>query len=114
MSMQCIENKTDEKLSPGQSGTDLAGLKIGLVSLGCSKNLVDSEVMLGLLEKAGCLITAEAAQAEVLIVNTCGFIEPAQREAVNTILELGQYKLNGSCRALIVTGCLRMVNITCL
>lgn len=106
MSMQLKENKTNEKFNPGPSETSLAGLKVGLVSLGCAKNLVDSEVMLGLLEKAGCLITAKAAEAEVLIVNTCGFIESAQREAVNTILELGQYKLNGSCRALIVTGCL--------
>ena len=106
MSMQHKENIINQKFNPGQSQVSLAGLKVGLVSLGCSKNLVDSEVMLGLLEKAGCLITAQAAEAEVLIVNTCGFIESAQREAVNTILELGQYKLNGSCRALIVTGCL--------
>lgn len=84
----------------------LDGLKIGLVSLGCSKNLVDSEWMLGLIEEAGGKITAAKDEADVLIVNTCGFILPAQEEAIDTILELSQYKDKGNCRALIVAGCL--------
>ena len=84
----------------------LEGIKVGLVSLGCPKNLVDSEVMLGLLAQAGVCFTTDKAEAEVLLVNTCGFIGPAQQEAINTILELAQYKEKGKCRALIVTGCL--------
>jgi ribosomal protein S12 methylthiotransferase len=100
-------NKNNTSLLGNQARlVNLEGLRVGLVSLGCPKNLVDSEVMLGLLEKAGCQLTVNEAEAEVLIVNTCGFIGPAQQEAVNTILDLGQYKTNGHCRALIVTGCL--------
>ncbi len=77
-----------------------------MVSLGCAKNLVDSEVMLGLLIKAGCRITQDPQNADTIIVNTCSFIESAVNESIDTILELAKYKSNGSCRRLIVTGCL--------
>ncbi|CCO09394.1 30S ribosomal protein S12 methylthiotransferase RimO [Desulforamulus hydrothermalis] len=79
---------------------------IGLVSLGCPKNLVDSEVMLGMLQKADFQITADQAAADVLILNTCGFIQAAKEEAIRYIFELARYKEQGRCRALIVTGCL--------
>ncbi|HHW47130.1 MAG TPA: 30S ribosomal protein S12 methylthiotransferase RimO [Clostridiaceae bacterium] len=81
------------------------GEKIGLVSLGCPKNLVDSEIMLGMLKKEGYEITDCEDQADILIVNTCGFIDSAKQESINTILEMAQYK-EGKCRLLIVTGCL--------
>jgi ribosomal protein S12 methylthiotransferase len=77
-----------------------------LVSLGCPKNLVDSEVILGLLSKEGYLLTADPLKAEILIVNTCSFIEEATREAVETILQLSRFKREGRCRRLIVSGCL--------
>ena len=81
-------------------------MKIGLVSLGCPKNLVDSEVMLGLAERAGHEITGEASQADVLVVNTCAFIDSAKQESINTILEMAQHKTGGRARRLVVTGCL--------
>ena len=80
--------------------------KISLVSLGCSKNLIDSEQMLGLLEKAGYEIMENEADAEILIVNTCAFIEAAQTESIECILELASYKNEGTCKFLIVTGCM--------
>jgi ribosomal protein S12 methylthiotransferase len=81
-------------------------MKIGVVSLGCPKNLVDSEVMLGLTEQAGHVITHDAAEADVLIVNTCAFIDRAKQESIDTILEMAQHKEGGACRRLVVTGCL--------
>src|SRR5438093_4857381 len=81
-------------------------LKIGLVSLGCPKNLVDSEVMLGLAQQAGHELTNDAAGADVLVVNTCAFINSAKQESIDTILEMAQHKKDGACRRLIVTGCL--------
>jgi ribosomal protein S12 methylthiotransferase len=81
-------------------------MKIGLVSLGCPKNLVDSEVMLGLAQGAGHELTEDAAQADVLVVNTCAFIDRAKQESIDTILELAQHKTSGRCRKLVVTGCL--------
>jgi ribosomal protein S12 methylthiotransferase len=81
-------------------------VKVGLVSLGCPKNLVDSEVMLGLAESAGHELTRNAAEAEVLVVNTCAFIDSAKQESVDTILEMARYKKGGACRRLIVTGCM--------
>src|SRR5881628_3709726 len=81
-------------------------MKIGLVSLGCPKNLVDSEVMLGLAQKAGHELTNDAAGADVLVVNTCAFINSAKQESIDTILEMAQHKKDGACRRLIVTGCL--------
>jgi len=80
-------------------------VKIGLISLGCSKNLCDSEVMLGLIEKQQLEITNDPAEAEIIIVNTCGFIEAAKEESINTILQMAAYKQK-LCRYLIVTGCL--------
>ena len=81
-------------------------MKIGLISLGCPKNLVDSEVMLGLARDAGHELTQDAAAAEVLVVNTCAFIDSAKQESVDAILEMAQRKKDGACRRLIVTGCL--------
>lgn len=81
-------------------------LKIAVSSLGCPKNLVDAEVMLGLLRQAGHELTPHEEEADVIIVNTCGFIEPASQESINRILELSQLKETGRLRALIVTGCL--------
>jgi ribosomal protein S12 methylthiotransferase len=81
-------------------------MKVGMVSLGCPKNLVDGEVMLGLAERAGHEITTDAAAAEVLVVNTCAFIDRAKQESVDAILEMAQLKQTGACRKLVVTGCL--------
>lgn len=81
-------------------------MKLGMVSLGCPKNLVDSEVMLGLIREKNFTVTNDPADAEIIIVNTCGFIESAKEESINTILQMSEYKTQGSCRYLIVTGCL--------
>jgi ribosomal protein S12 methylthiotransferase len=81
-------------------------MKIGFVSLGCPKNLVDSEVMLGMAEKDGHEITADASQADVLVVNTCAFIDRAKQESIDTILEMAQLKKQAAGRKLVVTGCL--------
>jgi ribosomal protein S12 methylthiotransferase len=81
-------------------------MKVGLISLGCPKNLVDSEVMLGLARQAGHELTQDAAQADVLVVNTCAFIDSAKQESINTILEMARHKTDGACQRLIVTGCL--------
>src|SRR3984957_6927650 len=80
--------------------------KVGFVSLGCPKNLVDSEVMMGLLARAGAELTTRAEDADVIVVNTCSFIESAQQESVNTILEMAGHKSAGRARKLIVAGCL--------
>ncbi len=81
-------------------------LKIGFVSLGCPKNLVDSEVMMGQLSREGFEITADRSEADILVVNTCGFIEPAKEESIQNILEMAEMKKSGRCRKLIVAGCL--------
>ncbi|HTH25875.1 MAG TPA: MiaB/RimO family radical SAM methylthiotransferase, partial [Vicinamibacterales bacterium] len=81
-------------------------MKIGFVSLGCPKNLVDSEVMLGMAEKDGHEITADASQADVLVVNTCAFIDRAKQESIDTILEMAELKKQAAGRKLVVTGCL--------
>lgn len=80
--------------------------KVGFVSLGCPKNLVDSEVMMGLLARAGAELTAKADDADVIVVNTCSFIDSAQQESVNTILEMAQHKIGGRAKRLVVAGCL--------
>src|ERR671932_888472 len=80
--------------------------KVGFISLGCPKNLVDSEVMMGQLKQKGYEITGDAAEAETLVVNTCGFIDAAKRESVEAILEAARLKSEGKCRRLIVAGCL--------
>ena len=79
---------------------------VGVISLGCAKNQVDTERMLGLLTAAGHEITNQPGEADVLIVNTCGFIESAKQESINAILEMAQYKQGGKCARLVVTGCL--------
>ncbi|MFQ5788908.1 MAG: 30S ribosomal protein S12 methylthiotransferase RimO [Acidobacteriota bacterium] len=80
--------------------------KVGFVSLGCAKNLVDTEVMLGHMVRGGYELTSKAEEAEVLVVNTCSFIEQAKQESIDTILEMARYKDKGSCRRLVVSGCL--------
>lgn len=80
--------------------------KVGMISLGCPKNRVDSEMMLGMLSEAGISIVNEPSDADALIVNTCGFIGPAKEESIDALLEYSEYKKNGSCRLLIVTGCM--------
>lgn len=81
-------------------------MKIGVVSLGCPKNLVDSETMLGLIHEEKYEITNDPSEAEIIIVNTCGFIESAKEESINTILQMAEYKKSGSCKYIIVTDCL--------
>src|SRR5580765_3860671 len=100
-----VENLTvtlpQEETAPRQSP-----LKVGFVSLGCPKNLVDSEVMMGMLQTGGAQITARAEDADVIVVNTCSFIDSAKQESVNTILEMAQHKITGKTQKLIVAGCL--------
>ncbi len=81
-------------------------MKLLFISLGCDKNLVDSEQMLGLLEKEGHTFTDDETEAEAIIINTCCFINDAKEESINTILEMAEHRKSGACKALIVTGCL--------
>ena len=81
-------------------------MKIGMVSLGCPKNQTDAEIMLGILADKGHIPVADPAEAEVIIVNTCGFIDPAKQESIDAVLEMAEYKESGNCRLLIMTGCL--------
>lgn len=81
-------------------------MKAGFISLGCSKNLVDTEVMLGELRAHGIELTTDPAQADILIVNTCAFIQSAKEESITTVLNMADYKESGRCRSLIVAGCL--------
>ena len=80
--------------------------KVSMVSLGCPKNQVDAEMMLHLLKEAGFELSSEEAKADAIIINTCGFIEEAKKEAIENILEAARYKTEGNCKAIIVTGCL--------
>jgi len=80
--------------------------KIGLISLGCPKNQVDAEQMLGVLAGQGFELTADQNDADVIVVNTCGFIESAKEESIGAILEAAKLKKQGRCRALVVAGCL--------
>lgn len=80
--------------------------KISFVSLGCDKNLIDSEIMLGLIDEEGYTITYDDSEADVIIINSCGFIMDANQEAIDKILEMADYKRDGRCKALIVTGCM--------
>jgi ribosomal protein S12 methylthiotransferase len=91
-----------------QSATPVASgpTRVGFVSLGCPKNLVDSEVMMGLLQQAGAQLVSGAEEADVIVVNTCSFIASAQQESVNTILEMAKHKSAGRARKLVVAGCL--------
>lgn len=79
---------------------------IGLVSLGCAKNQTDAETMLSILKDDGCKIVSDPQKADVIIVNTCGFIDSAKQESIDAILEMAEYKENGVCKKLIATGCL--------
>lgn len=81
-------------------------INVGVISLGCSKNLVDTEVILGNLSRMGYKITNKVENADVLIINTCGFIDKAKQESIETILEMAEYRMKGKCRALLVIGCL--------
>ena len=83
-------------------------MKAGFISLGCSKNLVDTEVMLGLLQQNGYELVNEPSEADVLIVNTCAFIESAKEESITTVLTMAEYKEpgKGRCKSLIIAGCL--------
>ena len=94
--------------TPARHDATIARPKIGFVSLGCPKNLVDSEVMMGLLDRAGADLTARAEDAEILVVNTCSFIDSAKQESVNAILEMVQHKVanGGRAQRLVVAGCL--------
>jgi ribosomal protein S12 methylthiotransferase len=93
-------SKTEEKVA------HFVAPVVGFVSLGCPKNLVDSEVMMGLLDRAGARLTARPEDAEILVVNTCSFIDTAKQESVDTILEMARHKTAGQARKLIVAGCL--------
>ncbi|MCB0307997.1 MAG: 30S ribosomal protein S12 methylthiotransferase RimO [Bdellovibrionales bacterium] len=84
----------------------MSAKKVGLISLGCSKNLVDSEVMLGLLGQKGCEFTKDASDAEIMVINTCAFIEDSKKESIDTILEIAELKKTGKLKKLVVTGCL--------
>ena len=77
-----------------------------MISLGCPKNLVDSEVMLGLAQQSGHELTRDPEAADVLVVNTCAFIDKAKQESIDTILEMAELKKNGKCQRLVVTGCM--------
>jgi ribosomal protein S12 methylthiotransferase len=81
-------------------------INVGVISLGCPKNLVDTEIVLGNLSKTGYKITNDPKVSDVIIINTCGFIDSAKQESINTIIEMAEYKKSGKCRALIVIGCL--------
>ena len=81
-------------------------MKVGFISLGCSKNLIDTEMTIGLFKNNNYEIVSDVEEAEIIVINTCGFIETAKQEAINTILEMAEYKKNGKCKYLIVMGCL--------
>ena len=81
-------------------------LRVGFVSLGCPKNLVDTEIMLGALRRDGVELSTDPASSDVIVVNTCGFIEPAKRDSIDAILEMAEHKKTGRCRRLVVAGCL--------
>ena len=81
-------------------------MKAGIISLGCAKNLVDTEVMLGILQEGGIELTTDPGEADILVVNTCAFIESAKEESITTVLNMAEYKKSGRCRSLIIAGCL--------
>ncbi len=88
------------------SQTEREPIRIGMISLGCAKNLVDSEVMLGHLDRAGCAFVQDPAEADVIVVNTCGFIDAAREESVNTIIDAAELKKSGRLKRLVVAGCM--------
>jgi ribosomal protein S12 methylthiotransferase len=104
-SSELNEKNLSEK-RPSMDAKAAVRQKVGFVSLGCPKNLVDSEVMMGLLSRAGAELTRRAEDADVIVVNTCSFIDSAQQESVNTILEMAGHKTAGKAKRLVVAGCL--------
>jgi ribosomal protein S12 methylthiotransferase len=103
---QFLLDESNDLVSSKNPGEPIGRPKVGFVSLGCPKNLVDSEVMMGLLDRAGAEITSSLEAAEILVVNTCSFIDAAKQESVDAILEMAQHKTAGRTRKLIVAGCL--------
>jgi ribosomal protein S12 methylthiotransferase len=105
-----VKQELTELAPSGTTGVASAVLeprpRIGFVSLGCPKNLVDSEVMMGLLDRAGAEITNRPETADILVVNTCSFIDKAKQESIDTILQMAEHKVSGKARKLIVAGCL--------
>jgi len=102
-----MQEKTLTVTPSDQSENQPSGeVKVGFVSLGCPKNLVDSEVMMGMLSQAGAQLITRAEDADVIVVNTCSFIESAQKESVNAILEMARHKTSGKAQKLVVAGCL--------
>jgi ribosomal protein S12 methylthiotransferase len=101
-----IDSPRSQRVAGSTSTQAASPLKIGFVSLGCPKNLVDSEVMMGLVARAGAELSPRAEDADVIVVNTCSFIESAQQESVNTILEMAAHKSSGRAKKLVVAGCL--------
>src|SRR3989475_12476334 len=101
MSNQSLAVTTEKPESQSPTGPS-----VGFVSLGCPKNLVDSEVMMGMLAQAGAELVPRSEEADVIVVNTCSFIDSAQQESVNTILEMAQQKTTGRAKKLVVAGCL--------
>src|SRR2546427_10551437 len=93
-----------EAATEAAEGAPAAPVRVGFVSLGCPKNLVDSEVMMGMLAQAGAELISRAEDADVIVVNTCSFIEAAQQESVNTILEMARHKTDVRVRKLVVAG----------
>lgn len=100
------ENRIEDRNAPPDLSRLPAGPRVGFVSLGCPKNLVDSEVMMGLLDRAGAQLTSQPETAEILVVNTCSFIDRAKQESIDAILEMARHKVNGTAKKLIVAGCL--------
>ncbi len=98
--------KSSPTVPPQKAEIASWGPRVGFVSLGCPKNLVDSEVMMGLLDRAGARLTARPEDADILVVNTCSFIDTAKQESVSTILEMARHKTKGRATKLIVAGCL--------
>jgi len=93
-------------MDPGRESRSIAPIKVGMIALGCAKNLVDGEVMLGHLQGAGIEITPDPLSADVIVVNTCGFIVDAKQESIDAMLEVAEAKRNGGVRRLVVAGCM--------
>lgn len=104
--MQALMDEAKGLAANAQSDVTASRPRVGFVSLGCPKNLVDSEVMMGLLDRAGAEMTSQPESAEILVVNTCSFIDAAKQESVDAILEMAQHKTSGTAKKLIVAGCL--------
>src|SRR5437868_6485012 len=105
-SRDSMSQKSLTVVAPAHEKPQSKPQKVGFVSLGCPKNLVDSEVMMGMLSSAGAQITNDAADADIIVVNTCSFINTAKQESVDTILEMANLKTEGRAKKLIVAGCL--------